>query len=249
MTSTASSLRGRLRDGEQLVGALVRMPAEDIIDMVGVAGMDFVLIDCEHGPADVLALRQHIAFAQVHGMAVMVRTGADEPALVLRALDQGAQGIVSPHVDSVADARALVAAAHYPPLGERGFATYPRAGGFGTVAAAEHRERAAAETLVIAMLESPAAVRASADILAVDGVDGFLVGTADLAASSGPDDPSVADAVSTVCAAAEAAGAWRCDLAGDLEGARGSLDTGAHLVVYNVAQVLMRVFEGLRLSP
>ena len=249
MSPAAPSLRDRLNDGEQLVGALVRMPAEDIIDMLGVSGMDFVLIDCEHGPADVLALRQHIAMAQVHGMAVVVRTGTDEPALVLRALDQGAQGIVAPHIDSVEDARALVSSAHYPPLGGRGFATYPRAGRFGTVPAEEHRERAAAETLVIAMIESPQAVRASADILAVDGVDGFLIGTADLAASSTAADPTVADAVRMVRAAGQAAGAWRCDLAGDVDGARGSLDTGAQLVVYNLAQVLMGVFGRLRLSP
>ena len=249
MRSATPSLRARLRDGEQLVGALVRMPAEDVIDMLGVSGMDFVLIDCEHGPADVLALRQHIAMAEVHGMAVVVRTGTYEPALVLRALDQGAQGIVAPHIDSVEDARALVASAHYPPLGGRGFATYPRAGGFGTVSAEEHRERAATETLVIAMIESPEAVRASADILAVDGVDGFLVGTADLAASSAAGDPSIADAVSRVRAAGQASGAWRCDLAGDVDGARGSLDTGAQLVVYNLAQVLMGVFARLRISP
>ena len=84
------------------------MPCEDVVEMLAVAGLDFVLIDCEHGPADVLALRTHIALAQVHGVAVLVRPGEGESGLVLRALDQGAQGIVAPHIESAAEAGDLV---------------------------------------------------------------------------------------------------------------------------------------------
>ena len=72
--------------------------------MAAVAGFDFVLVDCEHGPADLVALRQHMAVAAVHGVPVVVRVGEDDPGLILRALDQGAEGILAPHVDSAADA-------------------------------------------------------------------------------------------------------------------------------------------------
>lgn len=242
------SLRRRLREGERVVGAIVRMPAEDNVEMLAVAGLDFVVIDCEHGPSDLLSLRHHIALAQLHGMAVLVRTGFRESSLVLRALDQGAQGVVAPHIDSVGDARDLVRSAHYPPLGERGFATYPRAGRFGTVSADAHLGRAAEETLVVAMLESPAAVSVAADILATKGIDGYLVGTADLAASSGPDDLPVHEALAAVRDAGRKAGVVRADLAGDTESARKSLDDGAQMIVYNLAEVLMRVFAGLRVS-
>ena len=71
--------------------------------MVAVSGFDFVLIDCEHGPADLIPLRQHIAAARLHGVEVLVRIGAHEPALALRVLDQGATGIVAPHVDDADD--------------------------------------------------------------------------------------------------------------------------------------------------
>jgi len=90
--STPATVKARLRSGEQLVGALVRMPCEDVVEMLAVAGLDFVLIDCEHGPADVLALRTHIALAQVHGVPVLVRPGEGEPGLVLRALDLARNG-------------------------------------------------------------------------------------------------------------------------------------------------------------
>jgi 4-hydroxy-2-oxoheptanedioate aldolase len=242
--STLATVKARLRSGEQLVGALVRMPCEDVVEMLAVAGMDFVLIDCEHGPADVLALRTHIALAQVHGVPVLVRPGEGEPGLVLRALDQGAQGIVAPHIESAAEARALVEMVKYPPVGRRGFATYPRAGRFGTVSAADHRDRAG-EALVVAMLESPRAASIASEILGTTGIDGYLIGTADLAASTGPNDPPVTDSVATIHEQAAQVGSWRAELAGSPEDALGVLTAGGRLVVYNVAQVLMRVFADL----
>lgn len=242
--SIGTSVKARLRSGEQLVGALVRMPCEDVVEMLAVAGLDFVLIDCEHGPADVMALRTHIALAQVHGVPVLVRPGEGEPALVLRALDQGAQGIVAPHVETVEEARALVDMVQYPPVGRRGFATYPRAGRFGTVSAADHGEKAR-ETLVIAMLESPQAASVASDILGTAGIDGYLIGTADLSASTRPDDPSVSDSLETIHQQAAQVGSWRADLAGSPEDAERILAAGGRLVVYNVAQVLMRVFAEL----
>ena len=126
-----ASLKARAESGERLMGVLLRMPGEELVEMAAVAGFDFVLVDCEHGPADVVALRQHVALAGVHRVPVVVRVGESDPGMILRALDQGAEGILAPHIDSAPDARALVSAAHYPPIGIRGFATYSRAGRFG----------------------------------------------------------------------------------------------------------------------
>jgi 4-hydroxy-2-oxoheptanedioate aldolase len=238
------ALKERLRSGERLVGALVRMPCDEVVEMLAVAGMDFLVIDCEHGPADVMALRAHIALAEVHGVPVLVRPGEREPGLILRALDQGAQGIVAPHIETAGEAQDLVAMVHYPPLGRRGFATYPRAGRFGTVSAGDHRQNAA-DTLVIAMLESPSAAAVSAEILSTSGVDGYLIGTADLSASSGEGDPPVAESVAAIHRGGAEAGSWRAELAGGAEDAERVLKAGTQLVVYNVAQAMMRVFRDL----
>jgi 4-hydroxy-2-oxoheptanedioate aldolase len=238
------ALKERLRSGERLVGALVRMPCDEVVEMLAVAGMDFLVIDCEHGPADVMALRAHIALAEVHGVPFLVRPGDPEPGLILRALDQGAQGIVAPHIETAREAQDLVAMVHYPPLGRRGFATYPRAGRFGTVSAGDHRQNAA-DTLVIAMLESPSAAAVSAEILSTSGVDGYLIGTADLSASSGEGDPPVAESVAAIHRGGAEAGSWRAELAGGAEDAERVLKAGTQLVVYNVAQVMMRVFRDL----
>lgn len=241
-----NTLKERLRSGARLVGVLLRLPAEDLVEMVAISGFDFVVIDCEHGPNEVADLRRHIALAELHQVPVIVRVGSDEPALTLRALDQGAAGIIAPHIDTAALAEALVDAVHYPPLGHRGFATYTRVGRFGTVDPAQHQARMLDETLVVGMIESPDGVRQAADILAVGGLDAIMIGTADLRASSTSADPAPADSVQTVNQLLAAHGCWRMDIVGTRDAAAASFDDGAQLVVYNLAQSLMQHLAGLR---
>ncbi|HEU5484569.1 MAG TPA: aldolase/citrate lyase family protein [Microlunatus sp.] len=240
------SLKSRARNGEKLLGVLLRMPAEELVEMVALSGFDFLLIDCEHGPADLIPLRQHIALAAVHGVQVVVRIGSHEPALALRVLDQGATGIVAPHVDDVATARALVDAVHYPPLGRRGFATYSRAGRFGLADPATHKQRMLDDTLVVGMIESPSAAAAAADILAVPGIDGTMIGTADLGASRTETDPPIAELVASVNSVLAASPALRMDIVTGPDKASAAFADGADLVVYNLAHTLMGHLADLR---
>ncbi len=239
MSGTPASLRSRLDAGERLLGALLRTPGEELVEMAAVAGFDFLLLDGEHGPADVVELRRHIAYAQVHGVGVLVRVGSDEPALVLRALDAGAQGVVAPHVDTPAQAAALVDSAYYPPQGHRGFATYGRSGRFGLVGPDEHKQRALAETLVFGMIESPEGVRAAAEVIGTERLDGIMVGVADLAASSTPDDPPHDEQVRRVHDELAAQGRLRMDVVGSRAAAEASFADGARLVVYNLTATVM----------
>jgi 4-hydroxy-2-oxoheptanedioate aldolase len=234
-----ASLRERALGGERLLGALLRMPAEELVEMSAVAGFDFVLIDCEHGPADITALRHHIALAQVHGVAVVVRVGENDRAQILRVLDQGAEGIVAPHIESGTEAGMVVDAALYPPHGSRGFATYGRAGRFGETPADEHLHRSLENTLVLGMIESPHAVAKAAEIIAAPRLDGILVGPADLAVASGPDDPALADAIAAVHAELARAKSLRMDIVSTRDAAERAFGTGAHLVVYNLTASLM----------
>jgi len=245
---SAVSLRARAEAGERLLGVLLRMPGEELVEMAAVAGFDFVLVDCEHGPADVVALRQHMAVAAVHRVPVVVRVGENDAGMMLRALDQGAEGILAPHVDSAADARALVSAAHYPPIGTRGFATYSRAGRFGQTDAPAHRDWFLANTLVLGMIESPAGVAAAEEIVATPGLDGIMIGPADLAAASGPADLPLPQATTRVNEAIAAGGKLRMDIVGTTAAAAAAFDDGAQLVVYNLAFSLMAHLKGL-LAP
>ena len=239
-------VKSRLGAGDRLLGVLLRMPAEELVEMVAVSGFDFVLVDCEHGPADVVALRSHIAAAAVHSVPTLVRVGAEEPALVLRALDSGAAGIVAPHIDTAAEARALVQAVHYPPLGQRGFATYSRAGRYGQVDPADHQRRLRAVTLTIGMIESPVGVANAREILGTPGLDGTMIGTADLRASSTDSDPDPADMIRDVHGLLADLGAVRMDIVNRPEQAAQSFAEGAVLVVYNLTHTIMAHLAALR---
>ena len=244
--STSPSLKSRLAAGAPLLGALLRMPAEELVEMVAVSGFDFVLLDGEHGPAEVTELRRHIVLAETHGVATLVRVGGQEPALVLRALDAGAAGVVAPHVDTPAQAAALVASAQYPPDGVRGFATYGRAGRYGLVDPADHLRRAAAETLVFGMIESPAAVVETAAIAATPGLDGIMVGIADLRAATTAGDPDPATSLGAVHRTLAEVGTARMDIVNSAAQARASFADGAQLVVYNLTATLMGHLADLR---
>jgi 4-hydroxy-2-oxoheptanedioate aldolase len=234
-----SSLRSRALAGEKLLGGLLRMPSEELVEMAAVSGFDFLVLDCEHGPADLIPLRQHLALATLHGVEVLVRIGSHEPALALRALDQGATGIIAPHVDDAATAKDLVDSVHYPPLGRRGFATYSRAGRFGLADPRAHRERFRDDTLLLGMIESPAGVAAAEEILAVPGIDGTMIGIADLGASRSEDDPPVPELVADVHAALARSSALRMDIVTGPDRASAAFADGATLVVYNLAHTIM----------
>ncbi|MFJ8673533.1 HpcH/HpaI aldolase/citrate lyase family protein [Streptomyces sp. NPDC093589] len=239
------SLKARLATGERLHGALLRLPSETLVEMAGVAGLDYVVIDCEHGPADMTVLQHHMTAAAAHGIDVLVRVGTSEPALALRCLDLGAAGLIHPHVDTVQDARRAVAAAHYPPVGTRGFATYSRAGRFGTVAAADH-VAASRDTLMVAMIETERACAAAGEIVATPGVDAVLVGPADLAADCGFPGQDVIDGlVATAHRATREAGRAVMTIVPGTAGARAAERAGARLVLYNMTHILMDTFRSL----
>jgi 4-hydroxy-2-oxoheptanedioate aldolase len=234
-----ASLKARIGAGDRLLGVLLRVPAEELVEMVALSGFDFLLIDCEHGPADVVEVRRHIALASLHGVPSLVRIGSGETGLALRVLDAGAVGVVGPHIDTATGGQALVDAVHYPPLGHRGFATYSRAGRFGSVNPETHRTNALADTVVVAMIESPEGVRHTADIAAVAGVDAVMIGVADLRAALTSDDPPFDDAVREVHQALAASPAARLDIVPGREAAAASFADGAQLVVYNLTHAVM----------
>jgi len=244
------TLKQQLASRRHVVGGLLRMPAETLVELAGVAGMDFVLIDCEHGPADTLALQQHIVTAEAHGLAVLVRVGRDDPKLILRALDLGASGIVVPHVNTPEEAGCAVRAGRYPPRGERGVATYTRAGRFGAVSLDEHLRRAADTVVIVAMLETRPACERAEEIIAVHGIDAVMIGPTDLSASlglvEGGAEPEVRRLMTAVHQAADRTNTPVVSILSDPHAAA-SAPPG--FVVFNLADVLLRTFRELKTAP
>ena len=115
--SARDPFKTRLRRRDVMFGCFVGQPSPAIVEMVGYAGFDYVIIDLEHGPTGLEMLENMLRAAQAAGAASLVRMPSPAPADVLRVLDAGADGILVPRVESVADAQAIVAHA-YPPAGQ-----------------------------------------------------------------------------------------------------------------------------------
>lgn len=237
-------MRALVRDADCLHGAILRMPAEDIVEMLAVAGLDFLVLDLEHGPHDMTVLKQHLALAQVHGMPVLVRPGEKDRHVIQRALDQGAAGVLVPHVDDAEAAAEAVRWTRYPPHGERGIATYTRAGRYGTVSAAEHAA-AAEDHLLLVMLESPRAADSAAEILATPGVDGYMVGPGDLSfaiATDAGETRGLPELTAAIHRAGEETGAIRTDIVTGAAQSVAATAQGCRLIVHNLAAVMMESF-------
>ncbi|HCF3281489.1 HpcH/HpaI aldolase family protein [Pseudomonas aeruginosa] len=180
MTQTQPGFRQRLTSGtSSLFGSFIKTPSPHATEIMGDLGFDFVVIDAEHAPFDRHAMDTVLLGARATRIAALVRVPSLSGPQILAALDDGAAGILAPHIDSVEKARELVALSRY--AGRRGFSNSPRAGGYGARAIWTHVDTADREVAVIAMIEDVAGVEAIDAIVDVPGLDGVFIGRGDLA--------------------------------------------------------------------
>lgn len=180
-----NSLREMLAAGGSVIGTFVSLPDPGIVEAIGRAGYDFVLIDMEHSSIDVGTLRVLLMAADSAGVAALVRVGTLDPNPILRVLDSGAGGVVAPHVCNHVQAAALVQACRYPPGGSRGVLGASRAAAYGLVDFADHARRSDEAVLTVALIEDPEGVEQIDAIVAVDGLDVVIPGAGDLSAAMG----------------------------------------------------------------
>ncbi|BCB90997.1 HpcH/HpaI aldolase family protein [Phytohabitans suffuscus] len=187
------------------IGAWIKLSVVESVEIMALAGFDFVVIDLEHGALDLADVSRLVAVASAHGLTPLVRVPDHGATTIQRVLDAGAQGVLVPHVDSPEQAEAVVRAVRFPPRGHRGSGGTGRAGRWGLLTREEYLRHGDTEVLCVPQLESAQAVAAGPEILAVDGVDAVFVGAADLALSLGDSGP-VPALVDTALADAARAG-------------------------------------------
>lgn len=166
------------------LGAWVKLPAPESVELLALAGFDFVVIDTEHGAIDVRTVSTMIGMARGLGVAPFVRVAGTAPRDVQAPLDAGAAGLFVPQVDDVAGAQEAVRATRFPPLGGRGASTSGRAGRWGLEALGEHLRSGNDDVRLVVQAESIRAVSAIVEIGAVAGVDAVFIGPMDLQVSS-----------------------------------------------------------------
>lgn len=193
-------MKEKLRAGEPVYGVSVMIPSPQIVEMVGAAGFDWVLFDCEHGTLTLESVELMAMAAEACGITAIARPVTRSPEHILQVLDRGVMGVQVPHVNTAEDARQVVAAVKFHPLGQRGLAAGTRAAVYdshGTLA--DYAKAANDATLIAIQLEERAAIDNIDELLKVDHIDVFFIGPSDLSQSMGhpgnPKAPAVAEAI------------------------------------------------------
>lgn len=201
------SFRDQLRAGELLAGTWIKTPHPHVVEVLSYSSLDCLVLDAEHAPFDRATLDLCILAARAGGKAVLVRPQSANYEQILNALDCGADGVILPHIRSVADAEDAVKACHYV-SGGRGYAGSSRAAGYTTKGMVKHRADAKG-VIIVAQIEDVEGVDNVEAIAAVEGLDALFIGRADLTISYTAetlDDSIVVDAVDRIVAAGKAAG-------------------------------------------
>jgi 4-hydroxy-2-oxoheptanedioate aldolase len=189
------------------LGTWVKLPAIESVELMALAGFDFVVIDLEHSPLSIETAATLIAVAHGRDLCPLVRVPDHSPSWVSRCLDAGAAGIIAPHVDSLEQAEDVVASARFETVGRRGVGPTSRAGSWGLASMADYLGPAD-PPFVVAQVESDQGLDSAAEVIGGSGVDAMFIGPADLSVALGKpvDHPDVAprvDAVISACAAAK----------------------------------------------
>lgn len=171
-------LRRKVASGWAMGTFLIELPAPSVLGGLALAGFDFVVLDMEHSAIGFSSLDTLITAGHAAGIATLVRTWGQDPGLIGKVLDMGANGVMAAHVDTAERARDIVDQARFRPLGNRGFSPITRF---------DPLERPIAEldeaTYVIVQIEGRDALAGVRDIAAVPGIDAIFVGPYDLALS------------------------------------------------------------------
>lgn len=178
-------LKEKLKENKSIIGPFMKLPSPAVVEIIGTAGFDYAIIDCEHGPLDMLKAEEMIRSAHLSNLGAVIRVSENNPVLISRALDIGADAVQIPQISCKEEAVEAVKAAKFQPLGERGVCRYVRAAGYSSVVKSEYFSSANEDTMVILQVEGLEGINNIDDILEVEGVDIIFIGPYDLSQSLG----------------------------------------------------------------
>ncbi|MGE3066068.1 MAG: HpcH/HpaI aldolase/citrate lyase family protein [Hyphomicrobiaceae bacterium] len=204
-------MKEKIGRGEPALGCSIMFPSPQIVEMLGYAGFDWVLLDCEHGSIGPADLELMSMAADAVGITPIGRPRSNATAEIQAVLDRGVHGVQIPHINTAEDAQRAVAAVKFGPGAGRGLAagTRPDRWGLGS-RMPDFAAQANAQTLIAVQIEHQSAVGNIDAILRVPDIDVFFIGPSDLSQSMGhpgnPKAPTVAAAIDDTLAAIRAAG-------------------------------------------
>jgi len=177
------SLKNKLKNKELTIGSWITIGHPAIPEILSNIGFEWLVIDIEHTPIDLSMVHILISIIQANNMAALVRVSKNEEVVIKRVLDAGADGIIVPMVNSLSDAQRAVNFAYYPPKGERGVGL-ARAQKYGS-GFEDYKNWHINNLVIIAQIEHIDGINNLNEIIAVDGIDGTIIGPYDLSGSMG----------------------------------------------------------------
>ncbi|WP_426128976.1 aldolase/citrate lyase family protein [Pseudomonas sp. DWP1b1] len=179
------------------IGLWCSLPGSYVAEVVAATGFDWLLLDTEHSPSDVLSVLPQLQALAPYPVNPIVRPASNNAVLIKRFLDIGAQTLLIPYVQNEIEAESAVAAMRYPPEGIRGVSGLTRATRFGRIDG--YAQRAREELCLLVQVETAESLERLEKIALIEGVDGVFIGPADLAASLGfPGEPNCAAVVNAI---------------------------------------------------
>ena len=201
-------LKSRLSKGDLTIGSWITLGHPSIAEIMASAGFDWLVLDMEHSVLELSEIQTLIQVLDGKQCPSIVRLTSNHPDQIKRVMDAGATGIMVPMVKSAEDARAAVQSVYYPPRGQRGVGL-ARAQGYGS-SFQKYRSWLEENAVIVAMIEHVDAVNSIDEILAVDGIDAYIIGPYDLSGSMGRpgdlDHPDVQSAIARVLEAGHRSG-------------------------------------------
>lgn len=178
-------LKEKLENKSNVIGPFMKLPSPPVVEIAGLSGFDYIIIDCEHGPLNVLEAENMVRAAHLANISAVVRVGENNPHMISRALDIGADAVQIPQISTKEDAINAVKSSKFSPLGERGVCKYVRAAQYSSMDKSEYFKFANENTLVIIHIEGMEGINNLDEILEVEGIDVIFIGPYDLSQSLG----------------------------------------------------------------
>ena len=239
-------VKSKLRAGGTVFGTWTQCASPTVANVLAHAGLDFVTIDMEHGPASFETAESMLFAIEAGGSTGMIRLGEGSGPTILRAVDIGCQGILVAHVSDAAEADRIVRATRYHPAGDRGLAPFTRTHGYSEEGLADKLREANEQMLTGILIEDEQGFENLDAILAVPNLDLVYIGVYDLSQSVGHagqlDHPRVVEAVKDCIARVEAAGLAAGAVARSREHLAFQVECGFRYISYLVDTAIL--YEG-----
>ena len=244
-----SNLKEKLKNGGIVLGTWSSIPSASLVNVLSLSGIDFIIIDTEHGPVSIEKAEDLVRAAQASNVPALIRVQKNDPSLILRALDIGSDGVHIPHVGTPKDALDVVQACKYYPLGMRGLSPFTRAGDYG-LGAKDHTQRCNDYTLIAVHIEGKEGLKNLPEIVKIKGVDVVFIGPYDLSQSLGKPgqikDPNVLQSIRESVAIIRKQNLVCGSFAQDFEMLEILIDYGVQYISYSVdSAMIVKTYKDL----